>query len=405
MLECMLNFPEMDYDMSHPLDYQAIATAQQQDARLLHNLENEPMRYSKKLLEANAELIVFTPTPNAKWKICIPDAHLDETIQWYHTILNHTGISRLYETISMHFYNSQLRTRVEQIIKVCDACQRYKLPGKGYGELPSKEPHLAPWQQIAVDLIGPWAITINKQRIVFKALTIIDTVTNLAELIRITSKSSAHVGLQLENAWLSRYPRPQYIIYDQGPEFKGEGFQRVIGRHYIRGCPTTVKNPTANGICERLHQTVTNVLRPLLHLHPPQNMDEASLIIDTALQTACYSARAVIHSTMRATPGSLAFNRDMLLNIPFIADLRLIQERREQLIDQQLMRANRSRISYDYRQGDEILILAYKPDKLDARAVGPFRIEQVHANGTVTIRRSPLVTERINIRRIKPYRR
>ena len=69
------------------------------------------------------------------------------------------------------------------------------------------------------------------------------------------------------------------------------------------------------------------------------------------------------------------------------------------------MRSNRSRISHDYRAGDEILILTYKPDKLDDRAVGPFRIEQVHVNGTVTIRRNANITERINIRRIKPYRR
>ena len=140
-------------------------------------------------------------------------------------------------------------------------------------------------------------------------------------------------------------------------------------------------------------------------MHPPQNIDEASLIVDSALQTACFSARAAIHSTMKVTPGAVAFSRDMLLNIPFIADLQLLQERREQLIHQQLLRANRSRISYDYRQGDEVLVLTYKPDKLETRAVGPFRIEQIHVNGTVTIRRGAHVTECINIRRIKPYRR
>ena len=67
------------------------------------------------------------------------------------------------------------------------------------------------------------------------------------------------------------------------------------------------------------------------------------------------------------------------------------------------MQANRSCISYDYRPGDEVLVLAYKPDKLDPRATSPYRIEQVHINGTVTIRRNARVTDRINIRRIRPY--
>jgi hypothetical protein len=185
----------------------------------------------------------------------------------------------------------------------------------------------------------------------------------------------------------------------------GSGFQAVLRRHHIRGHPTSVKNPQANAICERLHQTVTNVLRPLLHTHPPNNVDEANLIIDTALQTAAYSARTAIHSTLKITPGSLAFHRDMLLDIPLIADLHLLQQKRQALVDERVFQANRVRISHDYQPQDEVLILAYKPDKLAPRATGPFVIERVHANGTVTIRRSPHVTERINIRRLRPYRR
>jgi len=93
------------------------------------------------------------------------------------------------------------------------------------------------------------------------------------------------------------------------------------------------------------------------------------------------------------------------MNIPVIVDLQLLRDKQQMLIDEKRMQANRSRISYDYRPGDEVLVLAYKPDKLDPRATGPYRIEQVHINGTVTIRRNARVTERINIRRIRPYRR
>jgi hypothetical protein len=52
-----------------------------------------------------------------------------------------------------------------------------------------------------------------------------------------------------------------------------------------------------------------------------------------------------------------------------------------------------------------VLVLVYKPTKDEPRAIGPFRIERVHVNGTVTIRRNDHVTERINVRRVRPYRR
>jgi hypothetical protein len=55
--------------------------------------------------------------------------------------------------------------------------------------------------------------------------------------------------------------------------------------------------------------------------------------------------------------------------------------------------------------GDEVLRLVYRPDKMEPRAVGPYRITRVHSNGTITIELSPGVVERINIRRVKPYHR
>ena len=405
LLQCLLNFPEVDDDQSpHPLDFQVLATAQNTDEHLQQKLVDDPTHYARMLMAENVQLICYVPPNNQPWKICVPDALIDHMIEWYHVILNHVGITRLQQTMALHFYHREMRTRVERLVTVCEACQRHKLSGRGYGELPPREAQIAPWQQIAVDLIGPWKIRVNENLLTFRALTIIDTVTNLPELIRISNKSAAHVGLQLENAWLSRYPRPQEIIFDQGSEFLGAGFQRILDRHHIRKNPTTVKNPQANAICERLHQTVTNTLRPLLHMHPPQNIDEANLLIDTALQTAAYSARTAIHTTLKISPGALAFHRDMLLNIPVIADLQLLRENRQALIDTQLMRANRSRISHDYQPNDQVLVLTYKPDKLEPRATGPFTIDRVHTNGTITIRRNPHITERINIRRVRPFR-
>ncbi len=142
-----------------------------------------------------------------------------------------------------------------------------------------------------------------------------------------------------------------------------------------------------------------------MHKHPANDINKAQLIIDTALQTAAYSARTAIHSSMKITPGALVFNRDMLLDIPLIADLHLLQQKRQALIDERLHRANRMRISHDYQPAEEVMILTYKPDKLEPRATGPFVIQRVHTNGTVTIRRNPFVTERINIRRLRPFRR
>jgi len=239
----------------------------------------------------------------------------------------------------------------------------------------------------------------------FRALTIIDTVTNLVEIVRLENMTAAHVGLLFENTWLARYPKPLYCIYDQGTEFNGLGFLSVLERNHIIKHPITTKNPQANSICERMHQAVGNVLRTLSASNPPAEVTTANQMVDTALANCVYATRATFHSGLNASPGSLAFSRDMVLDIPVVADWITIQQDRQQLIDQRLIAANRKRFSYDYQVGDEVLKIRYKPDKLDARAEGPYRIETVHTNGTVTLRINPATIERINIRRIKPYKR
>ncbi len=231
----------------------------------------------------------------------------------------------------------------------------------------------------------------------------IDMVTNLVEVVQINNKTSAHVALHFENTWLSRYPRPIHVIYDQGGEFTGYAFQHLLQSHHIHRHQISAKNPQANSVCERMHQTIGNSLRVLSTLNPPAGLIDAQHLVDTAIANAVFATRATFHSSIQTTPGGLAFGRDMVLDLPLIADLQLIQQRRQQLIDQRLIIANRRHFSYDYNVGDEVLKLVYKPDKLEPRARGPYRVQRVHANGTLTIRLSPTTIERISLRRLKPY--
>ena len=305
----------------------------------------------------------------------------------------------------MHFFHPRLQDTCEKEVRKCDPCQRLKNVGRGHGETASREAPLLPWQDVAVDLIGPWKVSIGHKELKFTALTIVDMVTNLVEVVRIDNKTAAHVAMHFENTWLSRYPRPQNVIHDQGGEFTGYDFQHRLEVHDINSRPITAKNPQANSVCERMHQTIGNTLRVLSTMDPPCGVSSAKQLVDTAIADAVYATRCTYHSALKTTPGGLAFGRDMILNIPLVTDLQQLQKRRQKLIDQRLIEANTKRISYDYQPGQEVLKLTYQPDKLEPRATGPFTIKKTHVNGTLSIELSPGVIERINIRRVKPYHR
>ena len=125
--------------------------------------------------------------------------------------------------------------------------------------------------------------------------------------------------------------------------------------------------------------------------------------VKTFLVDASWAIRSTYHTVLKSTPGAAIFGRDMLLDIPYIADWSAIGRRRQEQVESTNRRENERRLSHDYAIGDKILI---KYDGIIRKAQdkyeGPYTITQVHCNGTVKIQRDS-VSERMNIRRLAPY--
>ena len=85
----------------------------------------------------------------------------------------------------------------------------------------------------------------------------------------------------------------------------------------IKRKPTSVKNPQANAILERIHAVVMSMLRTA-------ELDMADSVkpsdIDVFLSDVAWAIRPTYHTVLKASPGAAIFGRDMLFDIPFIAD-------------------------------------------------------------------------------------
>ena len=134
-----------------------------------------------------------------------------------------------------------------------------------------------------------------------------------------------------------------------------------------------------------MHQVVGNILRTLLHTNPPQHMANTEAMVDYALATASHAMQSTVHRTLGMSPGALVFHRDMFMDIPFIADLLLLQDKRQTLINYNLHQENNRHRNHDYQIGDQVLEILPQPNKLGMLMKGPFTITRVHTNGTVTI--------------------
>ena len=85
-------------------------------------------------------------------------------------------------------------------------------------------------------------------------------------------------------------------------------------------------------------------------------------------------------------------------------DWDLIRKRKQDSINKSNQRENKRRIDYKYQAGN--LITLERPGiipKLSLPRQGPYEIVEAHDNGIVTIQKEPTVTDRVNIRRVRPY--
>jgi hypothetical protein len=127
----------------------------------------------------------------------------------------------------------------------------------------------------------------------------------------------------------------------------------------------------------------------------PRSTLQQVLIQPIALSKRLYPTVFSLHAPLFMEPYKLylAGSLFIILNLPLIADLQILQERQQQLIDERQICANRLRFSHDYHVGEEVLKLVYKPDKLQPKAEGSYLVHQVHTNGTVTLQKDAHTNE------------
>jgi hypothetical protein len=100
-----------------------------------------------------------------------------------------------------------------------------------------------------------------------------------------------------------RYSRCRHLIYNNGSELNLH-FEYLCESDGIKCKPTMVKNPRANGILERVHK----VLRQMLHT---AELDMADSVtpdgVDVFLDNAAWAIYSTYHTVLKGSPGAAFF--------------------------------------------------------------------------------------------------
>ena len=124
----------------------------------------------------------------------------------------------------------------------------------------------------------------------------------------------------------------------------------------------------------------------------------------TFLTNAAWAVCSSYHVVLKTSPGVAIFRRDMLFDIPFLADWAKIGEYRQKQTDKNTVKENSGHVDWDYQPSNKVLlikdgILCKSESQYDCE---PWTIMSVHTDGTTRIQ-CKTKSERLNFRRVTPY--
>ena len=85
--------------------------------------------------------------------MALPTNMVKSIVKWFHIVTGHPGSKKLRLTLEQRYHHPEMRRYIDSY--ACADCQKHKLDGKGYGLLPMRDLKEQPFEEVAVDLIGP----------------------------------------------------------------------------------------------------------------------------------------------------------------------------------------------------------------------------------------------------------
>ena len=242
---------------------------------------------------------VFKQMPGGKMVLVPPVAERETIASETHRGMGHYGVQRVVDRLQQNYWWRGMGDTVVRIVKACLSCARVKAGFRESGKELQPLPIRGMGYRWGVDFAGPLAKTPRGNKWI---LVCIEHFSKWAELIPLPSKSSANATRGLLEGVLSRYGAPGEIITDRGGEFQGE-FDELCAKHEITHRLASRDHPQADGLAERMVQTMKRSLRKCL-------LDGGGQRWDELLPYVSMGYRMSTQKSVGYSPYFLMFGRD-----------------------------------------------------------------------------------------------
>ena len=181
-----------------------------------------------------------------------------------HNKLGHQGNSHTYCLIKKQYYWKGMNKDIRKHIANCILCHREKAKVQHYPlqmtEIPDR-----PFNKIAIDLITECDMSTSGNKHI---LTIIEHLTGWPEAFPMPDKTTYTIVSTFINEYLPVHMCPQYILSDNGMEFKSGLMDQVLQQLGIDRIFLVPYHPQSNSKLELFHKYLKPTLKKLCEKDP-----------------------------------------------------------------------------------------------------------------------------------------
>ena len=229
-------------------------------------------------------------------RIVIPKSLRGEVLRLAHE--GHQGIVKMKNRLRAKVWWPKMDNDTEQVCKSCHGCQ---VVGEFCPPEPMQrvEPPSGPWQDVAIDVLGPLSSGEN-------LLVVVDYYSRFFEVVIMRSTTSQKI-IEVLTPIFVRYGYPFSLKSDNAPQFVSEEFEDFLNKHDIEHRKSPPLWPQANGEVERQNRTLLKSLK-VAEVDGKRWQDE--------LNEFLLAYRTTPHSSTGATPAYLMFGRELKTKLP-----------------------------------------------------------------------------------------
>lgn len=237
------------------------------------------------------------------WKLWIPINLRNQVIRRFHDVpvASHGGIYKTLDLIRRNFYWPGMVRDVRQYVKDCEICKTTK--ASNFIMKPPMGKHITsirPFQRLYIDILGPYPRSKSGH---IGLLIVLDHLTKFHWVCPLKKFTSSVIRDFLETHIFHVYGVPEYVVSDNGSQFKANEFNAFLTTYGITHTYTAYYSPQANA-SERVNRSLISGIRAFL------KQDHKSW--DENLSSICCALRNACHQSLKVSPYHAVFGFNMI---------------------------------------------------------------------------------------------